>query len=94
MLCNSLHELSRHESSVHEEQSSQQAKRVDETHKSRVVVDLQRCYQRRKSVRLAHVFAVRRVCHMLGPANGKCDNIFFFILNVIYTVIGYSSRGC
>lgn len=75
MLCNSLHELSRHESSVHEGQSSQQAQRVDETHKSRVVVDLQRSYQRRKGIRLAHVFAVRRVCHMLGPANGKCDNI-------------------
>lgn len=74
MLRNCLHELSRHESSVHEGQSSQQAQRVNETHQPRIVVDLQCGYQRGKSVRLAHVFAVRCVCHMLGPTNGKCDN--------------------
>lgn len=78
MLRNSLHELSRYESFVHERQSSQQAQRVNETHQPRIVVDLQRGYQRRKSVRLAYVFAVRRVCHMLGPTNGKCDNIILY----------------
>lgn len=89
MLCNSLHKFSRYESSVYEGQSSQQAQRVNETHQPRIVVDLQCGYQRGKSVRLAYVFAVRRVCHLLGPANGKCDSIIILYLCYYKCILVY-----
>lgn len=71
MFCNCLHEFGRHENSVHERQRSQQAQRIDETRESRIVVNVQRGHQGRESVRMAHVFIVRGVRHVLGPANGK-----------------------
>lgn len=71
MLCNYLYKFGRDENFVHERQSSEQTERVDETCKPRDVINLQHRNSGRKSVRLAHVFVMRRVRHMLGSTNGK-----------------------
>lgn len=74
VLRNNLHEFGSDESAVHERQSSEQAKRVDEACESRHFADVQHRYQRRTSVRLAHVFVVRCVRRMLGSANGNYND--------------------
>lgn len=84
---NGLHELSRYESSVLEGQPySEQPQRVNKTYQPpRIVDDSQLAHRRREIVWVVRVVSVPRVRHIVGPANGKCDNFILYVTIYIYT---------
>lgn len=67
----SLHESGRHDGAVRKGRHAQQTKRVDETSQPRIVADMQRGHQGREGVRPADASVVRRLRHVLAPANGN-----------------------